>query len=212
MRPIINELRPRPPRVCIKTRLFVTHLSRDRPRPAFVITSRRQTVSIRRRPGGARAKVRRERVGPAVSSREPETRIRLEGPSPPFPSLVSSTLRLRAATSIGYTVWVFLRSVLPVPFGTTLRRECFRGAEGTAGEGITTSRIVISRRERTPTRHRDFFVLRFAIHLSFSPVLRAACLPFLRAVGPRVSRKSSERERESGSERRDICSFLARQV
>lgn len=50
-RPIINELRLRPPRVCIKTRLFVTHLSRVRPvlRSAFVITLRRQTVSIRRR-------------------------------------------------------------------------------------------------------------------------------------------------------------------
>jgi len=60
-RPIINELRPWPPRVCIKTRLFVTHLlKRDRLRSAFVITLRRQTVSIRWRTrcgSGDRAKV-----------------------------------------------------------------------------------------------------------------------------------------------------------
>lgn len=71
-RPIINELRPRPPRVCIKTRLFVTHLSlsgTDQPRSAFVITLRRQTVSIRRRRLYTKA-----RVGPAVSSRERATR------------------------------------------------------------------------------------------------------------------------------------------
>lgn len=87
-RPIINELRLRPPRVCIKTRLFVTHLSRVRPVPrsAFVITLRRQTVSIRRR--GLYTKAR---VGPAVSSRD--ARILLKGsPSPlrPFPVSVLS--------------------------------------------------------------------------------------------------------------------------
>lgn len=118
MRPIINELRPRPPRVCIKTRLFVTHLSRDRPQPAFVITSRRQTVSIRRRPGGAQAKVRREQVGPAVSSREPETRIRLEGPSPPFPSLVSSTLRVRR-----HFDWLYRMGFSPLCLAGALRDD-----------------------------------------------------------------------------------------
>lgn len=107
-RPIINELRLRPPRVCIKTRLFVTHLSRVRPVPrsAFVITLRRQTVSIRRR--GLYTKAR---VGPAVSSRERATRgffLRVLLPpfvpsrSPFFPTLV--LLRAR-----GHFDWLYIQ-------------------------------------------------------------------------------------------------------
>jgi hypothetical protein len=104
-RPIINELRPQPPRVCIKTRLFVTHLSRDRARPAFVITLRRQTVSIRRHgdQGGSKVQVR-----PAVSSREQSgADSPRESVSPPFPPLGSFTLS--CALPLRLVVWVFLR-------------------------------------------------------------------------------------------------------
>lgn len=84
-RPIINELRPRPPRVCIKTRLFVTHLlERVRLWPAFVITWRRQTVGIRRwtRRGPSEGEAR---VGPAISSRQQTTsKFAFRACSPPF--------------------------------------------------------------------------------------------------------------------------------
>lgn len=130
-RPIINELRPRPPRVCIKTRLFVTHLlERDRLRPAFVITLRRQTVSIRRwtrHGGGDRAKVRRESVPPflrasmrrgfALGARSP---LFFRGRSARFfhPLL---RLAIRSAR-------VFLPCILAVSFETTPTRREAEGA------------------------------------------------------------------------------------
>lgn len=178
-RPIINELRLRPPRVCIKTRLFVTHLSRVRPVPrtVFVITLRRQTVSIRRR--GLYTKAR---VGPAVSSRERATRgffLRVPLPPSSLPGLRSFRLLhfyVHAVTSIGSIYSVSFSSLMPytdlVSFETTPKRERFRDGKGEPGEGITTSRIIISRRKRTPTRHCDFFVsLSVCLSFTFSPFL-----------------------------------------
>lgn len=111
-RPIINELRPRPPRVCIKTRLFVTHLlERDRLRSAFVITLRRQTVSIRRRTwparrgGGGRAKVRRKSVPPFLrASKRRGFALRAHPFSTLSPWKIHVVLppSVHAATSISY--------------------------------------------------------------------------------------------------------------
>lgn len=102
----------------------------------------------------------------------------------------SSTLRAYHTTSIGYTRVSFSS----VPFETmgsggesTFIAGSKSGGGSGGGEGgwggITTSRIVISRREHTPTRHRDFFVLHFAINPSlflpcpvfFHGVPQAAC-------------------------------------
>lgn len=176
-RPIINELRLRPPRVCIKTRLFVTHLSRVRPVPrsAFVITLRRQTVSIRRR--GLYTKAR---VGSAVSSRERATRGFLLRVLPPafahsrsssFASHDSYTPTYTRVTSIGSIYSVSFSPFMPYTRPRVLRedteaRALTRRKGLKRGESLTTSRIVISRRERTPTRHRDFFVS-LSVCLSF---------------------------------------------
>lgn len=94
------------------------------------------------------------RVGPAVSSREQATRIRLEGP---FSTLSPWRIRaallpsVHAAISIGYTRGFFSAvSYTRISSETTpTRRERFHG-----GRGITTSRIVISRRKHTPTRYQ----------------------------------------------------------
>lgn len=115
-RPIINELRLRPPRVCIKTRLFVTHLSlRDRPAPVGV-RNYLAAADGQYPPTGivyeGASRTRR------FFARTSDARILLKRPPPrspssSFPSHGSYTRPCTQSLRLAlYTVWVFLRYAL----------------------------------------------------------------------------------------------------
>jgi len=111
-RPIINELRPRPPRAFALRRGFLSLTSRGSGpwAPVHVITSRWQTVGVSAGGPAGTGPRRGASRGNVVSSRERAMRIRLEGPSPPFaPRGILPPSVARYYFDIGCAVWVFLR-------------------------------------------------------------------------------------------------------
>jgi len=128
-------------------------------------------------------------------------RIRLEGRSPPSaPRRILPPSVARYYFDIGCAVWVFLRYAVTGALrdDTETRRAVPRekggGGGGEEGEGdITTSRIVISRRECTPTRHQP--PSDFAIR----PVLFSPDSDLYLFLSDRLNRVPREdRSRESG--------------